>query len=46
VTAKSSRNRTRQDIFGGQYIQSDSAGGRTGTVRMPTGCTRWRCTLA
>ena len=26
-----------QDMSGGRYTQSDSAGGRTGTVRMPIG---------
>jgi len=26
-----------QDMFSGQYTHSDSAGGSTGTVRMPTG---------
>jgi len=28
---------TRPDVFGGRYTQNDSAGGRTGTVRMPIG---------
>jgi len=28
------------DMYGSQCIQSNSAGGSTGMVRMPTGCTR------
>jgi len=30
-----------QDMSGGRYIQSNSAGGRTGTARMPNEGTRW-----
>ena len=33
--AKMVRPRTCPDMSGGRYTQSDSAGGRTGTVRMP-----------
>jgi len=39
-------SRTCRGMSGGRYTQSDSAGGRTGTVRMPIGCTglgaHWR----
>jgi len=35
--AGSSRLGACLDISGGRYTQSDSAGGRTGTVRMPIG---------
>jgi len=30
-----------QCMFGGQCTQSDSAGGRNGTVWLMIGCTRW-----
>ena len=33
--SKRSRPRTWPDTFGSRYTQRDSAGGRTGTVRMP-----------
>jgi len=33
-------------MSGGRYTQSDSAGGRTGTVRLPNGVYYVRCTLA
>jgi len=44
---------TRPDLSDGRYTQSDSAGGRTGTVPMPIGVyrvglhngTTWRCGL-
>jgi len=37
--------RTCPDMSGDRYTESDSAGGSTGMVQMPTGVTRWRCTL-
>jgi len=37
VRAKGGRRETWPDMSGGRYTQSDSAGGRTGTVRMPIG---------
>jgi len=41
LRAKSGRARTCQDMSGDRSTQSDSAGGSTGTVRMPVGCNRW-----
>ena len=38
--------RTCSDMSGGRYTQSDSAGGRTDTVRMPIGVYYMGCTLA
>jgi len=34
---KSGRSMTCPDMSGGRYTQSDSEGGRTGTVRIPVG---------
>jgi len=43
---ESGRPRTCAEMSGGRYTQSDSAGGNTGTARMPIGFTRrdahWR----
>ena len=46
LRAKRGRPRTFPDMSCGRYTQSDSAGGSTGTVRIPIGCTRLGCTLA
>jgi len=42
LRARRGRLRTCSDTSCGPHTQSDSAGNRTGTVRMSIGCTRWR----
>jgi len=46
VRAKWGRSRTFLDMTDGRYTQSDSAGGSTGTVRIPIAVNLVVCTLA
>jgi len=46
LRANRGRFRSCQDMSGGRYIQSNSAGGSTGTAWMSIGVYRWGWTLA
>ena len=46
LRTKRGRPRTCPDVTGGQYTQSESAGGSTGTVWMPIGAYQTGVTLA